>query len=814
MEPSVGAGGGPSMRRELVERARTMQPATTPEPSPLVQAATRLIAPAPAAPPSRQVEAEEDEDSEVERAERDGGEIAGAGAASAAPPPGSLGPRLQRTSLPELFVMMTSREPPDGNLLADDDVQTLTRGQMRKHDFLRDLRAEVMRVADTELRRVGRTAADCPYIPMMLDRYEGRTAAQIERSVRRYAPEVRTAREAQQYIPMVAERIGRGVRQWAETGRMPDDLPDEAMMSLRTAGGWVGAVAAIAGLQGPAPDARGSASGGESGGDGGGGGGASATTPRRKAIGPSPGRVDGAAIMSQLGPGRPLDGTTRGRMEAGFGHSFAAVRIHADETAADLNRDLAARAFTIGAHVALGAGAPSPGTLEGDALLAHELAHVVQQGTMRPVGDIPVGAAGDELEHDADRAAEAVVVNLHAPSPLKRKVEPRRARGGLRLQRCGSSYHARTAADLQTAIPLIRTVQSTYGVTFTEESANWEPDEVAAINEALGLLSERDRAAVGPGVVFARVASTGARGGGLDADALTSTGAERRGGTPTRVKRVAVANSFSRGNHAGMVRVAVHELGHIIDSARAHDTRVELMRTADAIDPARGAASTAHGAFVAAWNTTAAAGGSTSSYTTAETRAFTPFFNAIDGSVHAYLDLFAVANDPLITNVIRDLPTRDAALTTALADRDREYAALPTSSPGHRAIADFRDVITRQDAAVTTMRSYIRARIANEQASRAHAASVVGTDPNEVSQRRVAFQQVVDANGIGPLVWPDGPRDPTETYTGRVLRHEGRARFIEEMFAEAFSMWRTERATLQSQAPALVDFFDNGGHLQ
>src|SRR5262249_56225296 len=77
--------------------------------------------------------------------------------------------------------------------------------------------------------------------------------------------------------------------------------------------------------------------------------------------------------------GRPLDPQTRSGMEASFGHDFARVRIHADGAAAGAARSLQARAFTVGSHVVFGAGEYRPSSDEGHRLLAHELAHVVQQ---------------------------------------------------------------------------------------------------------------------------------------------------------------------------------------------------------------------------------------------------------------------------------------------------------------------------------------------------------------------------------------------------------------------------------------------------
>jgi hypothetical protein len=112
------------------------------------------------------------------------------------------------------------------------------------------------------------------------------------------------------------------------------------------------------------------------------------------------------------------------------------VQVHAGEEAAALNRDLSARAFTLGPHVAFGAGELRPGTPGGDALLAHELAHVIQQGSAVPGGAVPVGEAGDAFERDADMAAAAAVQQLHGAERRREPAARPRAGAGLRLQRC------------------------------------------------------------------------------------------------------------------------------------------------------------------------------------------------------------------------------------------------------------------------------------------------------------------------------------------------------------------------------------------
>jgi murein DD-endopeptidase MepM/ murein hydrolase activator NlpD len=57
-----------------------------------------------------------------------------------------------------------------------------------------------------------------------------------------------------------------------------------------------------------------------------------------------------------------------------------------------------ARAFTVGDHIVVGAGEYAPGTYSGQHLIAHELAHVVQQrGSASPAGDSVVMRLTDPL---------------------------------------------------------------------------------------------------------------------------------------------------------------------------------------------------------------------------------------------------------------------------------------------------------------------------------------------------------------------------------------------------------------------------------
>jgi len=87
-----------------------------------------------------------------------------------------------------------------------------------------------------------------------------------------------------------------------------------------------------------------------------------------------------AALGHGRGRGAPLPDEARAFFEPRFGYDFEHVRIHADSEAAAAARQLGAQAFTHGADLYFGTARYQPHSAGGRRLLAHELAHVVQQG--------------------------------------------------------------------------------------------------------------------------------------------------------------------------------------------------------------------------------------------------------------------------------------------------------------------------------------------------------------------------------------------------------------------------------------------------
>lgn len=85
--------------------------------------------------------------------------------------------------------------------------------------------------------------------------------------------------------------------------------------------------------------------------------------------------------LNQLqGGGQAMPTGLRNMMERGFGKNFSHVRLHTDSEAATLSSNIHAKAFTHDNDIFFNQGQFSPNTSEGQKLMAHELAHVVQGG--------------------------------------------------------------------------------------------------------------------------------------------------------------------------------------------------------------------------------------------------------------------------------------------------------------------------------------------------------------------------------------------------------------------------------------------------
>ncbi len=117
------------------------------------------------------------------------------------------------------------------------------------------------------------------------------------------------------------------------------------------------------------------------------------------------------SIKRQRGSGQSLDSTFGAQAGEAMGADFSGVRVHTSREADSLSQQLGAKAFTTGQDMFFKQGTYDPHSSGGRELIAHELTHVVQQGS----GAVPTGQrmavtpAGDSFEQQADATATAVV---------------------------------------------------------------------------------------------------------------------------------------------------------------------------------------------------------------------------------------------------------------------------------------------------------------------------------------------------------------------------------------------------------------------
>jgi len=123
-----------------------------------------------------------------------------------------------------------------------------------------------------------------------------------------------------------------------------------------------------------------------------------------------------AEVRGLHGTGRPLPTSVRRSMESAFGTDLSDVRVHTGDTAARLNASLQSTAFTTGRDIAFADGMPDTRSRDGQHLLAHELAHVLQnrgpgpiRRTMRKQGVKQDTTFADLLQVASVRKASAAI---------------------------------------------------------------------------------------------------------------------------------------------------------------------------------------------------------------------------------------------------------------------------------------------------------------------------------------------------------------------------------------------------------------------
>ncbi len=319
--------------------------------------------------------------------------------------------------------------------LVADSLSEAGPGQARKSDFLDELRSAVLQTSERALAESALTTEGCPWIDHWFGYYSTKEPGHIEKALHKFAPKAIEATSANEYIPIVAERVNEAIATWLVTGEisgLPENVPlrlageqRDGHFNLVPEGVGPGDLDRLSGL----------------------------TTDTQGAAAPQ------QEIQTQLGTGKPLDHSIRAPMESAYGMDFSEVRVHADDTAAQLSSQHDARAFAIGEHIAFGKDEYRPGTLVGDALIAHELAHVAQQKHANTDVVQQEQHADTALETDADRSAFSAISSmwLGAKQSLAGITETAKPRlqSGLGMRRCKSKFPSYSQivgdSDVQTA---------------------------------------------------------------------------------------------------------------------------------------------------------------------------------------------------------------------------------------------------------------------------------------------------------------------------------------------------------------------------
>lgn len=124
--------------------------------------------------------------------------------------------------------------------------------------------------------------------------------------------------------------------------------------------------------------------------------------------------------------GQPLDKNVLSLMEPRFGHDLSQVRVHTGEKAAKSASAVNALAYTVGRNIVFGGGQFAPHSVTGQRLLAHELAHTVQQrtATIPSSGKLEISPPDDHYEHQADHVAKSVLQTI-GPQAVKNGMSDR-----------------------------------------------------------------------------------------------------------------------------------------------------------------------------------------------------------------------------------------------------------------------------------------------------------------------------------------------------------------------------------------------------
>ena len=179
--------------------------------------------------------------------------------------------------------------------------------------------------------------------------------------------------------------------------------------------------------------------------------------------------------------GETLPKDLRMSMASSLGADLGAVRVHTGPESAAAAKAVGAKAFATGHDIHFAPGQYDPASAIGQHLLAHEVAHTVQQqsgGGTAPQGKLEVSRAGDAAEVEADRFADMLVaggtakVATRAPMQIAR--EESLGNAAMRSYTLSAIKHRQAPADMDP-----RMAQLTYAPQLPP------PDDAAPLRELI-----------------------------------------------------------------------------------------------------------------------------------------------------------------------------------------------------------------------------------------------------------------------------------------------------------------------------------------
>ncbi len=312
-----------------------------------------------------------------------------------------------------------------------EDEQAEAEGLVGKTEFLEILEECVRAKLRESFEGTGFTEQDCPWLKHLFRHYGRRSAKYLEHSIHKYLPSSRRAESIDGYIIPLQEKVERAIAAWLKTGQITE-VPTEIPRSLLRVAGQ-----------------------------------------------------DAANQRARMGKGKELDSNTKSKMEGAFGTSIGDVKVHTESEGSSFADELDAQAATIGKDIAFASNKYKPGTPEGDALIAHELAHVMQQRSAAEMGEMGSGSDYAAMEQDAEGATRGVLGRLWGGmkssfADLKANAWPR-LKSGLQVQRCNTTeesnadpfqaaiYDGETAFDKADYKLAVEKFTEAFGLATTEE---------------------------------------------------------------------------------------------------------------------------------------------------------------------------------------------------------------------------------------------------------------------------------------------------------------------------------------------------------